>query len=235
MKVVILAPHRSDGGRRDEIWKFVSAWYSRNFDWPVIEADEYPKSDVFSIARVRNKLANGCDWDVALMIDSDTIAEPSAIRDAVMRAYQHPRQMIMAGDVHMRMNQRSSDLILIGGSWFPRPDGYLPKDGANEHIYGEPSSGCFAISRRLWDATGGFVESMQGWGYEDIVFMTQCWVAGDGVAWMPDSTMLHFWHPRAEITDDTDRNQKISNAFHALSEYDHEVARAFLRGQGHRW
>jgi hypothetical protein len=233
VKVVVLAPYRYGSLRRERIWRWVKDWYETNFDWPVYHLDSV--GSVFSIAQARNKLAfHVKDWDVALMIDADTIAEPGAIREAVDRASKH-RQIILAGDVHMRMNERSSDLILERGIWFPRPDGYLPKTGANEHIYGEPSSGCFAIGRELWEATGGFVESMQGWGYEDLVFLTQCYIAGDGVAWVDGSTMLHFWHPRAEINEDTERNHKIYNAFHALSEYDRQTAKEFLRGVGHQW
>jgi hypothetical protein len=234
VKVVVLAPYRYGDLRRERIWWWVKDWYKANFpDWPVIYGGD--SSGVFSIARVRNTLARKAgDWDVALMIDADTIADPMGIAEAVDRASKH-RQMIMAGDVHMRMNERTGNRIMFENVWFPRPDGYLPKTGANEHIYGEPSSGCFAIGRELWEATGGFVESMQGWGYEDLVFLTQCYIAGDGVAWVPDSTMLHFWHPRAEINEDTERNHKIYNAFHALSEYDHQTAKEFLRGMGHQW
>jgi hypothetical protein len=238
MKVVVLAPYRAGSLQRARIWRWVKGWYRSNFDWEILEScggRGLGSPGVFSIARARNMLAEMAgDWDVALMIDADTIAEPSAIHEAVNRAANH-RQMIMAGDVHMRMNERSSDLILENGVWFPRPDGYLPKTGVNEHIYGEPSSGCFAIGRELWESTGGFVESMQGWGHEDLVFLTQCYIAGDGVAWVPDSTLLHFWHPRAEITEDTERNRKIYNAFHALSEVSHAQAKDFLRLLGHNW
>jgi hypothetical protein len=238
MKTVVLAPHRSDsmdhcGGRRDLIWEWVRAWYT-NLGYEVHEGDD-DTSEVFSISKTRNLLAESTTWDVAIMIDSDTIADPMGIEQAVERASKH-RQLVMAGDVHMRMNERTSNRIMFEDVWFPRPDGYLPKNGVNEHIYGEPSSGCFAISHELWDKTGGFVEDLQGWGYDDLIFLTQCYVAGDGVAWVPDNTLLHFWHERPEVTLDTDRNRKIYNAFHALSEVDHELAREFLSlGVGHRW
>lgn len=234
MKTVVLSPYRAGDARRDYIWAWVRQWYTDS-GYEVHEGDD-DTSKVFSISKTRNLLAESTTWDVAIMIDADTIAEPYALSEAIERAYQHPRQMVMAGDVHMRMNRRSSDLILNGKDWFPRPDGYLPKTGVNEHIYGEPSSGCFAIHHELWDATGGFVEDLQGWGYDDLIFMTQCYVAGDGAVWMPDSTLLHFWHERPEITEDTERNRKIYNAFHALSEVDHELAREFLSlGVGHTW
>jgi hypothetical protein len=233
--VVVLVPYRAGIPRRDRIWKWVKGWYATNFpDWPLMYGGD-SLGPTFSISKARNTIARwAAGWDVALMIDSDTIGEPSAIREAVDRAARH-RQLVMAGDVHMRMNERSSDLILDHGVWFPRPDGYLPKTGVNENCYGEPSSGCFAIGRELWDATGGFVDCLQGWGYDDLIFMTQCHVAGDGVAWTPDATLLHFWHPRAPINEDTERNRKIYNAFQALSEHDHEQAKDFLRGLGHVW
>ena len=232
MRVVVLAPHRFGDPRRDLIWEWVKGWYDRNIKWPVYYGES--PYGVFSIAKARNRVARMVDWDVALMIDSDTIADPTGIEEAVERASKH-NQMFMAGDTHMRMSERTSNRIMFENKWYPRPDGVLPKNGVNENCYGYPSSGCFAIGRELWEATGGFVECMQGWGYEDITFMTQTHVVGDGVAWVEDSTLLHFWHPRADHDEDTLRNSHISHCLHELCGFDKEMAKDFLRKLGHQW
>lgn len=235
-RVVFLVPRRADGGRRDEIWSWMRRhWLPRHHPaWSVCEGTDDGR--VFSMAKARNNAARAAsDWDVAVIIDSDTIAEPDAIRQAVEMA-QQTNKMVVAGDVRMRMDKTSTDRILNGGLWFPRPEGKHPKTGVlPDTIYGEPSSGVIAISRGLWDATGGYVENMKGWGWEDLVFITQCFVAGDGIAWVPDSILLHLYHDRPALTHDTNRNKMMHTEFHHISCRDKEKAKEYLRARGHRW
>lgn len=147
--------------------------------------------------------------------------------------------LVMAGDARMCMDKTSSDRILNGGPWFPRPDGLLAKTGtgANDSIYGEPSSGVLAVSRRLWDATGGYVEFMKGWGYEDLVFLAQANTYGDGIIWQPNGILLHFWHERSRQTDDTEDNFLIWSAVTALARNINgkELVTSYLSSLGHTW
>jgi len=234
VRAVVLVPRRADHGRRDMIWKHVRKWLQQNHpEWEIFEGhDDGP---VFSLSKARNDAARKAgSWDVAVILDSDTIAEPEVLKDAVIRASMSTRLWI-AGDIRMCLSKKSSDQILHGGLWFPRPDGHLPKNGANESIYGEPSSSVMAVSRELWDAVGGYVESMQGYGYEDLVFLTSCNIFGDGVSWIPDSIMYHFWHEKSRLTDDTERNYKIWKQLDGIARNQNarQVAKIYLESLGH--
>lgn len=236
MRVVILVPRREDGGRRDQIWEWVRYWLVQHHpDWPIFEGTD--DDDVFSMATARNNAARAAgEWDVAVIVDADTIAEPTAIEAAVLAA-RTSRKIWLAGDVRMRMDETSSDRILSGGPWFPRPEGERHPKGnvIDETCYGEPSSGVFAIGRPLWDAAGGYLESLQGWGWEDLVFITQCYVVGDGMDWVRNSTLLHFYHDRTPLTTDTKRNKHVWDQLHNLSRRNKPAAMDYLRTLGHQW
>lgn len=241
MRVVILVPRRPDGGRRDTIWNWVRhQWIERHHpDWPIYEGTD--NGEVFSMAKARNNAAAAADiyaepWDVAVVIDSDTIAHPEAVLAAVEQAHT-TRKMWVAGDMRMRMDRTSSDRIMGGGLWLPRPEGERHPKGnvLDEMCYGEPSSGVFAIGRPLWDATGGYLDSLQGWGWEDLVFITQCYVVDGAMDWVRDSMLLHLYHERTPLTADTKDNKKVWQQLHRLSCLDKPAAMEYLRGLGHRW
>jgi hypothetical protein len=241
MRVVILVPRQSDGGRRDAIWQWVRHNWLEKYhpDWPIYEGTD--DSEVFSMAAARNNAAELADrfqkpWDVAIIVDADTIAHPAAVEMAAERAYTSSKMWI-AGDMRMRMDQKSSDRIMSGGLWFPRPEGIRHPKGnvIDEMCYGEPSSGVFAIGRPLWDATGGYFESLRGWGWEDLTFITQCCIVGKGIDWIRDSMLLHFYHERTPLTTDTDRNHGIWKRLHELSCANKGAAMDYLRELGHHW
>lgn len=236
MRTVVLVPRRADNGRRDELWRWVKQWMQVNHpDWPIYEGTD--DGDVFSMSTARNDAARRAgDWDVAVILDADTFAHPDAVREAVIKAHTS-RKIWAAGDMRMRCDRQSSDRILNGHHWFPRPEGDRhPKDGViKEMCYGEPSSGVLAIGRPLWDATGGYVEALKGWGFEDLAFITQCYVVGDGMGWVRDSMILHLWHPRTPLSQDTVDNKRVWLRLHGLSKRDRLGAKAYLRQMGHQW
>lgn len=236
VKTVICVPRKPDHGRRDHIWAWVKSWLNiQHPDWPIVEGTH--DGEVFSMAAARNDAARQAgDWDVAVIVDADTIAHPDATRQAALNAHT-TRKLWMAGDVRMRMDETSSDRILSGGLWFPRPEGAIhPKHTViDEMCYGEPSSGVLAVSRELWDATGGYIESLQGWGWEDLAFITQCYIVGDGMDWVRDSSILHFWHPRTPLTEDTSRNKQVWLKLHDFSRRRNTAgARKYLHTLGHQ-
>lgn len=219
---------------------WVKHWLDRHHpDWPLFEGTH--DGPVFSMATARNDAVRkaGDDWDVVVMVDADTIAHPEATQAAAVYAH-HSRKVIVAGDYRIRMDQPSSDRILAGDQlgMFIRPEGEVhPKHNSlPDMAYGEPSSGVIAIGRPLWEAAGGYVASLKGYGSEDLVFLTQCHVVGDGMDWIRNSTLLHFCHPRTPLTEDTKFNTQVWRTLHRLSrQRDKTAAFDYLRTLGHQW
>jgi glycosyltransferase involved in cell wall biosynthesis len=184
----------------------------------------------FSPAAARNHAARlAGDWDVAVFHDSDTIAHPDAIAQAVNMA-ANTMQMVVAADSHMYCDKPSSQRIMASGSpAFARPASFDERG-----IYLRPCSGVFAVNRELFDRVGGYVESLHGWGYEDLVFLQQCGIFGDGNTWVPGHITLHLWHPPAEKTSDTATNKAV---WHTLTKFrrmkDPTGAAKYLATLGH--
>lgn len=237
MRVVVLAPRRKDYGRRDHIWSYVRRWIEEQHpDYEVYEGYD-TVNEVFSMATARNNAARDAGtWDVAVIQDSDTISDPLAVQEAVAKASLGTRMWI-PGDIRMCLSEKSSNRMLSGGLWFPRPDGHLPKNGANESVYGEPAGSIVAVSRALWDSIGGYLECLQGWGYEDLIFFTCAQIFGDGVSWIPDSIMYHFWHERSRLDDNTQRNYQIWQNLENIkgAQNAQGVAKEYLQSLGHSW
>lgn len=238
MRVVILVPRKKDGGRRDVIWDHVQHnFWGVNFrHWNIFEGFD-DDGDVFSMARARNNAARAAgDWDVALIADADTIANPQAVIKAVDKA-SASRKIWSAGDMRMRMDRLSTDRYMAGLSTIPRPEGDVhPKRNVLQDMcYGEPSSGVLAIGRELWEATGGYMESLVGWGWEDLVFITQCCVVGDGIDWVRHEMIAHLYHDRTPEDENTKRNYRVWKDFHDTACRSNEQAKTFLARKGHDW
>jgi len=210
-------------------------------DYHIFEGTD--DGEVFSMAKARNNAARAAsewtNWDVAIVLDADTIAQPDILNKAVRRAALSTN-LVVAGDVRMCMDKYSTDATLATDvPWFPRPDGRLAKTGtgASDNIYAEPSSGVMCVSRELWQRTGGYVEGLRGWGYEDLVFMAQCNIFGDGTVWMPDGILYHLWHERSRITDDCDRNYAVWAELSRIASHANawDLAANYLKTLGHTW
>lgn len=230
MRTVILTPFRPSTANEERLrnWLWVQNWIRDNYPYSMFQADS--PGSVFSPAAARNAAVRAAgDWDVAVFHDSDTIAHPDAVAQAVDLA-ANSMQMVVAGDSHMYCDATSSQRIIRSGSpAFARPDSF------DEHgIYAKPCSGVFAVNRELFDRVGGYVESLQGWGYEDLVFLQCCGIFGDGNTWIPGHITLHLWHPPADRNQDTTTNRGV---WQTLTRYrirgDRAAAKDYLHRLGH--
>lgn len=185
------------------IWDWVRRWINTNYDLPLFSSDS--PGDVFSPSAARNRAARlAGDWDVAVFHDSDTIAHPDAVAQAIDKA-SNSMQMVVAADSHMYCDRISSQRIMESGDpAFARPNTF------DEHgIYAKPCSGVFAVNRDLFERVGGYVETLTGWGYEDLVFLQMCGIFGDGNTWIDGHITLHLWHPPADRDMDTQFNKTV--------------------------
>ena len=226
MRTVILTPFRATAGR-DVVWQWVQGWIADNYPMPLFVGDT---PGPFSPSAARNHAAKlAGDWDVAVIHDGDTIAHPEAVQQAVDMA-AHSMQMVVAGDSHMYVDQASSARIMrSNNAAFARPITF------DQHgIYERPCSGVFAVNRDVFEAVGGYVESLHGWGYEDLVFLQSCGIFAGGNTWVPGHITLHMWHPESPRNSETTRNKAVWQQLTAYRRRsDRSGAREYLRGLGH--
>lgn len=132
--------------------------------------------------------AQAGDWDTALVIDADVLPDAGKVREAVDRTTSENR-IVLPFDVRHNVGPRGTQSILHGnhGSW---------RKFVARTFYDQNSS-VFAISRRLWDAVGGFDEGFSGWGFEDNAFAMACEVFGDGRQVNLKGEVWHLHHAAA--------------------------------------
>jgi len=209
------------------VWQWVRGWISDNYDMPLFVGDT---AGSFSPSAARNHAARlAGDWDVAVFHDADTIAHPEAVEMAVEMA-AHSMQMVVAGDSHMYCDQASSGRIMRSGvPMFPRPNSF-DRNG----IYQLPCSGVFAVNRDVFEKVGGYVDSLTGYGYEDLVFLQMCGIFAAGNTWVPNHITLHMWHPETARDHNTVTNRQVwQKLTHYRRRRDPVGARTYLAQLGH--
>lgn len=200
MRVVVLVPFGTDHAERQRNWDYVRAWIGDKHGWKIYVGSS--DRDPFSPAQARNHaVAVAGPWDVAVFWDSDSIAHPDAVREAVTLAADTDK-LVIAGSGHTYMDELSTYRFLATGLMFPQPtdwpDTHRKRFTFDERsIYRDPCSGIFAVSRKLWQQTGGYVDSLGGQdSHEDLVFYAQCQIFGAGVTRV-EGMALHLHHPTA--------------------------------------
>lgn len=164
-RAVILVPRRAGFPDRDALWGFTATHWERDFPGvPIIEG--HHDDGLFNrSAAVNRAAAQGGDWDVAILIDSDVLTDPERVRQAIPMAVESG-QMVVPFSVRYNLNQRGTAMILSGfrGSWRP----YVARTFRDQH------SSVVVIPRTLFDDIGGFDEGFRGWGMEDTAFALAC-------------------------------------------------------------
>lgn len=193
LRAVILVPRRADRGHRDKLWEFCKARWAQHFpDMPIIEG-HHNDGPFNRSAAVNTAARTAGDWDVALIIDSDTVSDPRCVTQAVHLAAT-TGLLVVAHDERIMLNKVATDRILRGydGNW----------RGKNmvERVWMDSVSCAVAVSRPLWDTVGGMDELFIGWGREDTAFRIAC-EAYSGPMIRVAGECFHLWHPEAAEVD----------------------------------
>lgn len=187
MRVVIAVPMRPDGGHRDRLWAHCrKVWADRFPDWPIFEG-LHLDGPFNRSAAVNAAIAQAGEFDVALIIDSDVICDPQAVRSAVDIAAVTDR-MVVGHDERIMLNRSGTEKVLGGftGSWRSR--------GMVEKVWQDSVSCAVAVSSKLWGLAGPFDERFVGWGREDTAFRISCEVETGPILKVSGET-FHLWHP----------------------------------------
>jgi hypothetical protein len=166
-RTVILVPRRAGIPDRDRLWDFARSWWANDFPgWPIMEGNH----DVgpFNRSAALNAAAAAAgDWDTAVIIDADVLADPDTVRTAVDVAAATGR-MVLAYHERIHLSPKGTEKVLAGftGNW--RAAGMV------QRTYLDSCSSAVVVARSLWDEVGGFDELFSGWGWEDVAFRIAC-------------------------------------------------------------
>lgn len=168
MIVRALVPRLADNGERDRLWDYCRSYWAEQMPEMEIVEGHHEGGGPFNRSASINKAAKG-DWDVAVILDSDSVVDPGQVRDAIELAVKSG-ELVLPFDSRNMLNPKGTQQILGGfvGSW-SRWVGSRERNRV---------SCCVVVPRALWDAVGGFDERFEGWGAEDEAFHAACTALG---------------------------------------------------------
>lgn len=209
--VSVVVPYRPDGGHRDRLWDWVSAWWRTWFpDYEMIIADS--GDEPFNRGASRNAAVRRATGSTLIIADADTIPHPPGVETAVQFVaigsaswvipYETERYYNLSETATRRRLQFEPNVLApISEPW--------DEDDWEHKI--TSWAGCLIVPRSSFWAAGGYPE-FERWGYEDDCFRTALdFVAGHHIR-LPGFA-LHLWHPASEAdrfgNPDIEANRRI--------------------------
>ena len=222
--VVVLVPRRAGIPDRDRIWEFTRTWWEADHpEWRIVEG--HHDTGPFNRGAAINRAAvEAGEWDVAVIIDSDVVIAPEPVRASVSLASIEPR-MILAFSERLHLSQAGTAKVLNGyrGNWANR--------GMVVKRFRDSCSSCVVVNRELWERVGGFDESFEGWGWEDVAFRVACETFGAGEMTKMGGTLFHLWHRTSHENNAREltfqRNKERGEKFRT-ARFDRVAVRALL-------
>ena len=162
----------------------------------------------------------GCD--VVVICDADTIPEPKGLRDAIYGAHT-------LGGQHFPYESFRYLSEYGTALWYDnRQEAFDHCDMEGPGSYG----GVFAMRPEEYWAAGGFPQ-LEGWGFEDIIFVVQTRTLIRDAVWHPGS-ITHLWHPSAVSVGSESycRNLAICQKFEAVDRNPEALKALMIMGVG---
>lgn len=187
MRAVALIPFRSGGDEdRERAYDFVRrSWAKLGVE--VFAGDS--GHDRFNRAASRNDAARRAgDWDVGVFCDADTILEDWRHATAAIERARSRGILVHPHRKYGRLTRQATQLVLRGtrparAMCFWRRTTQSP--GAMQ-----------AVPRDLFNASRGWDEGFEGWGFEDTAFVTACAVLGGRAS--EGGFVYHLWHEESD-------------------------------------
>ena len=180
LTAVVLVPWRAGNDHRERVWRFVRDRWSE-LGLPIVEGDV---PGPFNRSAARNAAARAAgDWDVAVFVDADTIAEEFVVRQGLELAATSGR-IVVPHDEYLGLSTRGTAEVLAG-----KRQGW---SRVQRHMERAPL-GVLIVPRAAWDTLDGFDERFVDWGGEDVAFgiAARTLVGVDRLA----GRIWHLWHP----------------------------------------
>lgn len=211
MKVVVAVPYRADGGWRDELWDWCRPHWERVGE--VVEGFQHDEAP-FNRAACINAALNG-PWDVAVIVDADTLAPVSRVLTAV-NWHLTPNRLLLPYRQRLLLGESFTRRLVADEVENPAASsvaGAVATQHATREPYKAFRSGVAVVHRELWEAVRGFDDRFVGWSAEDDAFADACEVLGAGPPARLDGDIWHLWHPSAKPPPD-DPNYLANQELH---------------------
>lgn len=192
MSVAVIIPHRPVDEHRAAAFETVTSWWALACpEFRVVPVDD--GGEPFSRAGSVNQGVERSDAEVLIVADGDVLLSRDQALWAVALAVASPG-LVQPFD-EMRWYGPDATRLLLEEPWRAF-DGTAPP--AEQTFFPSPTvpllGACNVLSRRTWDAVGGFDPRFRGWGCEDIAFAQVC--AEVAPTRRVPGPLMHLYHPK---------------------------------------
>lgn len=187
LRVVILAPYRPLNSERRKLWVYAKKVWQKNFPYPVFEGTGPLDGPFNRSAAVNDAALAAGEWDVAIIIDTDVVTNPRAVNCGVHLAAS--TGYFIVSHTERVMLTEAATLKILRGLKFNWDEPRMA-----EVVWDDSMSCSVIISRKTWDAVGGFDELFVGWGHEDSAFQMSVETFTGSPTVKLTSKCYHLWH-----------------------------------------
>ena len=192
LRAAILVPYRASSPERVAAWQH-SRHYLEHLGLPIVVADSEGE---WNRAQAINRAAAGA-WDVAAIVDADTVQEPAEVLAAIGDAHR-TGAAVVPWNVRYKLSREGSLRFIAAHDWYVPPEEDLDaEDPTPRELRVVTRGGTIVVAREAWEAAGGFDERFVGWGHEDVAFRIACQMLAPGGLRETPGTLWHLWHERA--------------------------------------
>jgi hypothetical protein len=184
----MLVPRRVGDLHRDAVWDRCRANWMMTFPELDIVEGHHDVGPFNRSAAVNAAAQAAGEWDVAVVIDADVQTASHPVRKTIEIAHA-------TGGLVIGFDERHHISEAATQKWLA--DEAIDLHDHVTHVDLSVWSGLVGVSRQLWDAVGGFDEAFIGYGFEDIAFVFDCWVAMGEPHVAVSNILYHLWHPPA--------------------------------------
>lgn len=214
MKVVLGFLYRAEQRVREEIFHIVQPKVTELYPWDGVIVEDSGHAP-FNRSATRNlivKKAQAMGADVVVVCDADSIPEPYQLKMAIDQAYH-------TGGMYIPFNK----VTVIPHKGVFRS--YQDYRSVNElYSYGPSCGGIFVCRPSTWAYVGGMDERIEGWGYEDQIFIVALKTFLGGYTCI-DGLLYNFMHPRGYDNFNGAQNAELRDKYHSVINKPAEVRR----------
>lgn len=227
MTATVVVPFRSEDPERLRIFQWcVYRWAALCPGYPIITPHDDKTEGPFNRSKAVNRGVALADTEVVIVADADiAVIDIQAKFMVTVLTMENPAPWVIGYDLFQQWTPQATKFALKGDPADPLPVPVRSRWESRESV-----CGLLALRREDYEAIGGFNETAQGWGGEDVAFA----ITADTLLGKHERIPLpcaHLYHPQRpdRKTDEDGRANLALMARYEKAEGDPEAVTALVR------
>ncbi|QEF99480.1 hypothetical protein Mal15_35450 [Stieleria maiorica] len=201
--------------------------------FPEVVECSVPPQPAFNKSLMLNVAARKARGEILVIHDADLLVSPSYLTTCLQRCRQ--AEAARPGRLIFYLNDSSTDRLVsaVGSSAKPQTlhdAGIRPNELSIERVV-QNTPNPMAVRRETYFSLGGHDEDFEGWGGEDLEFLSR--LRTTSIDEFGSEPLIHLWHPPSPKKQNGDRNQQLQDR--KLSQPPQQRVRLLVEKSGLKW